>query len=307
MIALVSSPRIKVGRNPMTVSTVPGYELTRKLAEGGFAEIYEGKRTMGTDRVAIKILHPRHVGNKMEHRRLLDEGALGKRLGLHEHVVETLDVGTVENLPYVILELLPGRTLRELIRTRRQLSDREVIELSRALARAMRFMHNAGIYHRDMKPENVMLDGNGLIKVIDLGFAESHLAVKFSFFGRRLDGSPAYMAPEYIRTRKPSIGSDVYALGCTLYEAATGIPPMVGSSDKEVLSKQVNMSVKPDSIQAANPDIHPHTEKLIMRAVEKDTEKRYKSVDEFLLELSRNPLFNEPDRGIEVPANWLDR
>lgn len=289
----------------MSLSTVPGYRLLRKIAEGGCAEIYEGKETLGTNVAAIKILHPRHLKNKVEFHRLLSEGAIGKRLGRHEHVVKTLACGIYDKLPYVVLELLRGRTLRHLLRARRTLGNREIVELSKALAQALRFLHNNSIYHRDMKPENVMLDGNGMIKIIDLGFAESHRAVKFSFFCRSLDGSPAYMAPEYIRTKKPTLGSDIYALGCTLYELATGTPPMTGSSDKEVLSRQLNLSIKAKPIRESNPDISIETERLIMRAVQKDTKIRYKSMDEFLLELCRNPLFENPKRGIIVPYDWL--
>lgn len=305
MCALVNAARSPVmGRSQTAPKTVPGYELIRKLAEGGCAEIHEGREALSSRKVAIKILHPRHLANKIEYKRLLDEGAIGKRLGSHDHVVETLASGMADNLPYVILELLPGRTLRDLLRVRRVLSTREIIELSRALGHALRFLHNAGIYHRDLKPENVMLGARGPIKVIDLGFAESKLAVAFSFFGRRLDGSPAYMAPEYIRTKKPTCGTDVYALGCTLYELATGRPPMTGASDNEVMQKQLNKSLQPESVRELNPKISQETEKLIMNAVAKDPVQRYKSADEFLLELSRNELFSEPVRGVAVPEDW---
>lgn len=287
--------------------SIPGYVLTRKLAEGGCAIVYEGRETMGSGKVAIKVLHPRHLNNKAEHKRLINEGAIGERLGEHEHIVSTVSSGMAGKLPYVILEFLPGRTLRELLRARSVLSTREIVELSRALAQAMRALHNAGIFHRDMKPENVMLGGHGMIKIIDLGFAESQLSVKLSFFGRSLDGSPAYMAPEYIRTKKPSLASDVYGLGCTLYEAATGSPPMAGASDNEVMKKQLNKGLEAEPVRSVNPQISQATETLIMNAVAKDPKRRYRSVDEFLLELSRHELFNEPTRGIAVPDDWLDK
>jgi serine/threonine-protein kinase len=295
------------GRSETAPAFVPGYELKRKIAEGGCAEIYEGREALGSREVAIKILHPRHLNNKAEYKRLLNEGAIGKRLGRHEHVIETLASGMAGKLPYVVLELLPGRTLRELLRVRKRLSTREIVELSKALGHALRFLHNAGVYHRDLKPENVMLGAKAPIRVIDLGFAESRLAVTFSIFGRRLDGSPAYMAPEYIRTRKPTFATDVYALGCTLYEVATGHTPMTGASDREVMRKQLNQDLPAEPVRNLNPKISRETEKLIMNAVEKDPARRYRSADEFLLELSRNELSGEPSRGIAVPEDWPDR
>ncbi len=289
---------------PMTLNSVPGYELKRKIGEGGFSEIYLGKAGLNNREVAVKVLHPRHQGNKTEYKRLLSEGAIGKRLDNHEHLCKTLDVGTEKGIPYCVFELLQGGTLRELLRDRGNLENFEVVELARAIGLAVRFLHTAGIYHRDLKPENVMCDGNGMIKVIDLGFAESHMAAKFSFFGRNLDGSPAYMAPEYIRSKKPSLASDLYAVGCTLYELATGKTPFTGSSDKELISKQANLSLKPTPPSQINKTITPETEKLIMNSLAKDINKRFKSVDEYLLELSRNPLSDGRKRGIGVPAEW---
>src|SRR3990172_2390941 len=125
-------------------SLVPGFALNRKIAEGGCSEIYEGEELVSKRKVAIKILHPRHAGNKAEYKRLLAEGALGLSLAPHPHLVQTLKVGKAGKAgacPYVVLEFAPGRTLREILRERRHLNNAEVVNLAGALARALLFLH----------------------------------------------------------------------------------------------------------------------------------------------------------------------
>ncbi|MCZ7645036.1 MAG: serine/threonine protein kinase [Planctomycetota bacterium] len=285
-------------------SLIPGYALHNKIAEGGFAEIYDGEELVSKRKVAIKILHPRHHTNKTEFKRLIAEGGVGMRLRNHENVVRFLQVGRSGRAPYVVMEFIQGRTLREILREQKRLSNQHVVLLAQALASGIRYMHSEGVFHKDIKPENVMLSDEGTIKLIDLGFAESKSSVKWSLFGRSLEGSPAYMAPELLRTKKPSEATDLYALGCTLYEAATGITPFTGLSDNEILQKQLNMSSRPTPVTEANPDITPYTERLIMNALEKHNKDRYKSIDEFLLELRRNPLLSSTQAHVSLPAGW---
>lgn len=289
----------------MSLSQVPGYLLIKLIAEGGCAEVYEGLDQETKRRVAIKILHPRHLANKVEYKRLMSEGALGLRLRHHENIVQTLKVGRAGELPFIVLEFIQGLTLRELLQERRMLKNVEVVRLAAALGRALRFIHSSALFHKDLKPDNVMLGEKGLVKVIDFGFADTHLGAAVNLFRRVLEGSPAYLAPEMIRTKKPSLATDLYALGCTLYEAAAGRVPYLGDSDQEVLSKQLDMAFKPTPLPHLNPDISLFTHKLVANALEKDTEKRYKSVDEFLLELARNPLAGNSEKVISVPAGWV--
>ena len=295
---------LKESKTIMSATQVPGYLLSRKLAEGGCAELYEGIDQENNRKVAIKMLSPRHLGNKSEYKRLLKEGALGLRMRHHENIVQTQKVGRAGECPYIVLEFIPGLTLRELLRERQKLNNTELVRLAGALGRALRFIHGSALYHKDMKPDNIMLGEKGLIKVIDFGFSESQAGLAFSFFGRNLEGSPGYLAPELIRTKKPSAATDLYALGCTLYEAATGRLPFGGSSDAEIISKQLDLACKPQPLAQLNADLSIFTQKLIMNALEKKTEQRYKSADEFLLELARNPLTGNSDKSIAIPSGW---
>lgn len=282
---------------------IPGYTMLRLIAEGGCAEVWEALEQGSTNKVAVKILHPRNLANKAEHKRLLDEGAIGMRLRNCEHVVHMAKVGKDGKFPYIVMELVNGITLREWLRRNGPMSNVQVVTLAGALGRALRYVHNEGFFHKDLKPDNVMLDGENPIKLLDFGFAESKLGAKFGIFGRKLEGSPAYMAPELLRTKKPTAGSDMYALGCTLYEAATGKPPFTGLSDGEVIAAQMSEGSRAVPVSQVNPKMTIFTEKLIMNALVKNPEQRYKSADEFLLELARNPVISGGSKG-NIPAGW---
>lgn len=301
--AMMLEPRM-TNQSPIQI---PDCVVIRKITEGGCAEIYEGTDIDTKRKVAIKVLHQRHLQNKTEQKRMLQEAALGLKLQECPYLVETLRSGKVGERPYIVFEFIPGVTLRELVRTYKRLTNAEVVQIAGAVGRAMRFMHQAGYYHKDIKPDNIMLDGEGTIKLLDLGFAESFTSVKLSFFGRTLEGSPLYMAPELIRTKKPSPATDIYALGCALYEAATGSPPFVADTDQQVLEKQCDMSARPTPVMEINSEITPFTQKLIMSALEKSTEKRHKSADEFMLDLARNPLAQRSESRTIPAGRWVKR
>ena len=270
---------------------IPGYSISAKVAEGACAEIYSAVDLQTGKTVAIKVLHPQHIANKAEYKRLTEEGALGLRLPQHDNIVQFYKVGAVNKIPYVVLEYVEGHTLRELLPDRKRFTNIEILNLAKGIARALRFIHNVNICHKDLKPDNVMINNVGVVKLLDFGFAEN--IKSFSLFRRHLEGSVEYMAPELFHTKKCTPATDIYALGCTLYEAATGFPPFGGMSNIEVIAKQKNMKLTAPSVHDANPLITHITERTISTAIEKDPAKRFKSADEVLLELSRNPAVRD--------------
>ena len=273
---------------------IPGYTINKKLAEGACAEIYAGVDQTTGMLVAIKRLHPRHAVNKSEYKRLAEEGALGLRLrqqGQQDNIVHTYRVGTDGELPYVVLEYVDGRTLREILVERKKLSEMEVLKLAKGLARGLRFLHNAGVCHKDLKPDNIMVTLDGVVKMLDFGFAENYKA--FRLFRPSLEGSLPYMAPEMFTTKRSTPSTDIYALGCTLYECAAGFQPFGGMSDNEIVAKQTNLKLTPLAIRQGSPGISVFTERMIMMALEKEPARRFKSADEVLLDLARNPSLRE--------------
>jgi|GEM_PF-6477604 len=265
---------------------IPGYTLNAKLAEGGCAEIYAGIDQATGKLVAIKILHPRHLDNKAEYKRLVDEAALGIKMAQHDNIVQTYKGGNAGGIPFIAMEYVKGVTLRSMVK-RKIFTDPEIVKLAKGIARGLRFLHNSGVCHKDLKPDNIMIDEGGIVKLIDFGFAENVNA--FKFFGRHLEGSPGYMAPELFATKKPTVATDLYALGCTLYECATGVQPFSGMSDAETISKQTNLKLTPNGVRDQNKNISMATEKMILTAIEKEISRRFKSADEVLLDLTRNP------------------
>jgi len=271
---------------------IPGFTVNAKLAEGACAEIYAAIEQSTGRLVALKVLHPRHLSNKAEYKRLVDEGALGLKFTQHDNIVQFFKAGMVGNLPFVALEYVKGKTLREIIVSKKKLGDLDILKITKGLSRALRAIHNLGICHKDLKPDNIMISEEGNVKLLDFGFAENFKA--FKLFGRHLDGSLPYLAPEMFSTKKATPQTDIYALGCTLYECAAGFQPFGGMSDAEVAAKQQNVKLAPPPISSGNPLITQMTERMILMALQKDVAKRFKSADEILLDLARNPALREP-------------
>ncbi|HEY3321242.1 MAG TPA: serine/threonine-protein kinase [Planctomycetota bacterium] len=270
---------------------IPGVTITAKIAEGACAEIYTGMER-GTGKVlALKILHQRHRSNKTEFKRLLAEGELVMRFGQQENLVQGVRTGNADGLPYLIMEYVRGKTLREIIVERKKLSELDILRITKALGRALCALHALNYAHKDMKPDNVIVSHEGVIKLLDFGFAEKFNS--FKLFGRSLDGSLPYLAPEMFSTKRGTASTDVYALGCTLYECATGIQPFGGMSDIEIVTRQKDLGYTPPPIRQANPGISPLTEKMILKAIEKDVTKRFQTAAELLLDLKRNPAFRD--------------
>ncbi|HYF49226.1 MAG TPA: serine/threonine-protein kinase [Planctomycetota bacterium] len=270
---------------------IPGYTLNQKMTEGGCAEIYSALEQSSGKLVVVKVLHPRHLANKAEYKRLQDEGALCLKLGRHDNIAQVFHTGMAGNLPYVVMEFVRGRTLRELVNEKRLFNDIELLKLAKSMCRALRFVHEKGYVHKDIKPDNIMISQEGRLKLLDFGFAEP-IKQGFSLFGggnKSLDGSPAYMAPELFSTKKATVATDVYALGCTLYEMATGAPPFTGMSSSQVISLQRDMTASANPISKINKHISLLTERMILTMCQKDANKRFKSCEEILLDLARNP------------------
>ncbi|MFH0938902.1 MAG: serine/threonine-protein kinase [Planctomycetota bacterium] len=284
---------------------IPGYTFNAKLAEGGCADIYAALEHSTGRLVAIKILSPRNANNKTEQKRLTNEGALWLRLGQHDNIVQTYCVGTVDKMPYVVLEYIDGTTLRQLLVKGKKFIDVEVLKLAKNLCQAMQFLHNHNVVHKDIKPDNIMITNKGAVKLLDFGFAEKIKTFNL-FGGKSLEGSPNYMAPELFVTGKATVATDIYALGCTLYEITVGSPPFSGMSNNEIINLQTDVSVTISPICQVNKNISPVTEKIILTACQKNLTKRFKSVDEILLDLARNHGWRriKSEKSQKIPVNF---
>ncbi len=266
------------------------YELRRLIAHGGMGLVFEAAHRFTRRIVALKLLPDDLRAQKEARGRLLRE-AHALTAVRHPGFVEVLDAGVcAANGPYVVLEMLEGRTLDGILAARRRLSIADAVQIGRQVCDALAHAHARGVVHRDLKPSNIFVARNEIgdetVKLIDLGVAavaQEQLADR----DRKLTaahevlGTPEYMAPEQLWGRAIDARTDVYALGMTLYECLTGEVPYTGSYPDVLV--QVSNASAPPSVRDRRGDVPPALAVVIENALEKDAAARFQSV----MELSR--------------------
>ncbi len=279
-------PRAAAIREPSVGDHLDGrYELKRKIACGGGGAVFEAVHLVTRRHVAIKILHARYAGDQEQRKRMLLE-ARALTIARQPNVVEVLDAGIQDGsgLPYVVMELLEGRTLAGLLASRRRLEIGAVVHVGRQLAIALSHIHSRGLVHRDVKPSNVLIarsaTGQELLKLFDFGIARAERGNE----GERLTGcnvlmgTPEYMSPEQL------LGSDeldhrcdIYAVGVTLYECLTGSVPFEGSFG-EILLKAATSDLPPMSV--CRPEIPADLIAIVEQALARDPNARLQSAQD---------------------------
>jgi serine/threonine protein kinase/CheY-like chemotaxis protein len=259
------------------------YRLGRLIGSGGMGAVYEATRVDRAGiRVAIKVLHPRFSGRADVVARCRREAEVVAALD-HPNIVKVLDFGSSADGPtYLVMELLVGRTLASAIARESPLPQGYVVFIAFHVLAALRAAHAAGVVHRDIKPENVFIASSGsveTVKLLDFGIAKLLAPTsdgKLTETGIVL-GTPAYMAPEYARGEKPDARSDVYAVGCVIYEALTSREPFTGDNYNAILHAIQEKS--PPSIRDLRPDVSPELAAVIEVAMAKDRAARFQSAE----------------------------
>jgi tetratricopeptide (TPR) repeat protein len=259
------------------------YRLVAELGSGGMGTVYLATVDATNERVAVKVLHPHLLVRPDSVRRLLREADIGRRV-CHDNVVRTLDAVQAEDgaerLQLVVMEYVEGRTLRALLDDLARLPEELCRHVGREVARALAAIHAAGAVHRDLKPDNLIVTPEQVVKVMDLGVARLvDESLRVSQSGAFV-GSVRYAAPEQFGTDEVDGRADLYALGLTLYELATGVHPFAGDDFRSVLKKQMGETPRPAG--ELNPQLSPFFEDLLARLVEKDREKRIASAEDLL-------------------------
>ncbi|MGW5263838.1 serine/threonine-protein kinase [Microbispora sp. NPDC004025] len=254
----------------MVPSTLGGrYELEELIGQGGMGEVWRGRDLRAHRPVAVKILAPQ-VAGVASRERFAREARAAARV-VHPNVVTVLDVGEQDARPYLVMELLTGRSLAAELLDRGRYGVAEACDLMSQAAAGLDAAHRAGVVHRDVKPANLHRTASGVLKVVDFGVAQvATEAARLTMVGTVV-GTAAYLAPEQIDGRGGGAACDLYALGCVCYELLCGHPPFTGSAPELVYQHMHQAPVPPGRHR---PDIPAELERLIMALLAKDPAAR---------------------------------
>ena len=277
-------------KGELTGREVGGYRVGRLLGRGGMGTVYEAVQLSLERVVAFKVLAPELAADPGFVDRFVAEARAAGRLS-HAHIVAVFDVGQEDELRYYSMELMPGGSLEDLLRKEGRLSPQRLIPVAFDAARGLEFAEKQGLIHRDIKPDNLMLSGDGTTKIIDLGIATWHAPGG----GVEVSGSPLYIAPEHALGKPIDHRVDLYGLGISLYQLLCGEPPFQGSTPREIVLKHVHEPPQP--LRERAPEVPPDLADLVMRLISKDPDGRpagARQLQADLLELARRHGVDEP-------------
>jgi len=258
------------------------YRILRKLGTGGMANVYLAEDEVLGRRVAIKILNDRHAGDDQFVERFRREAKNAASLS-HPNIVSIYDRGEAEGTYYIAMEYLDGRSLKELIVARGPAPIHLAVDYARQILAAIRFAHRHGIVHRDIKPHNVLVDGEGRLKVTDFGIARAGVSQMTE--AGSIIGTAQYLSPEQAKGAPVDQTSDLYSVGVVLYELLTGVVPFSGDTPVEIAMKHLSSVPEPPSAKRA--DVPRDLDLVVMRALAKDQSERYQSAEEMDADLRR--------------------
>ncbi|HPF88381.1 MAG TPA: Stk1 family PASTA domain-containing Ser/Thr kinase [Candidatus Limiplasma sp.] len=274
------------------------YKLVDYLGQGGMSLVYRAIDIRTGHNVAVKILKSEYNNDSEFLERFQREAHAAGRMS-HHNIVNLLDVGTEGEFRYLVLEYISGNTLKDIIKEKGALNPNTAIQITIRILSALQHAHDNGIVHRDIKPQNVLVNTNGHIKVADFGIARITNTKTISK-GDMVIGSVHYSSPEQARGNVVEATSDIYSTGVVLYEMLTGRVPFIGDNPVTVAMQQVNAA--PPPIRELNPDIPPAIASVVMKALEKFPQKRFQSAREMADALLRAKEGIPVEKSPDVPA-----
>ncbi|HEX8759078.1 MAG TPA: Stk1 family PASTA domain-containing Ser/Thr kinase [Pseudonocardiaceae bacterium] len=264
------------------------YELGETLGYGGMSEVHRGRDVRLDRDVAVKVLRADLARDPQFQHRFRREAQNAAALN-HPAIVAVYDTGETASeygpLPYIVMEFVDGRTLRDIVKTEGPMGEQRAMETMADVCAALDFSHRNGIIHRDVKPANVMITTAGAVKVMDFGIARALADGQGVTQTAAVIGTAQYLSPEQARGEQVDARSDVYAAGCVLYELITGDPPFTGDSPVAVAYQHVREDPIPPSHQ--NPDVSAAVDAIVLKAMSKNPANRYQSAAEMRSDLIR--------------------
>lgn len=258
------------------------YEILEKIGEGGMATVYKARCNILKRYVAVKVLREEYTTDEEFIKRFNTEAQAAASL-THPNIVSIFDVGHEDNVYYIVMELVQGKTLKEIINEDGVLPWKWSINIAIQVASALETAHKNNIVHRDIKPHNIIITEDGIAKVTDFGIAKAVSNSTITAFGTTI-GSVHYFSPEHARGGYTDAKSDIYSLGVVMYEMLTGRVPFDADTPVSIALK--HMQEKPVEPIKLNPSIPLAINKIIMKAMEKEPSLRYQSATEMLKDLS---------------------
>ena len=284
------------------------YQLTRQVANGGMASVYEAVDTRLDRKVAVKIMHPHLAQDEAFVNRFIREAKAAAALS-HPNIVAVQDQGWNQNgVPavFIVMELIEGHTLREYLHERGKFEIKDAINYLTPILSALAAAHDLGIVHRDMKPENILISKEGRVKIADFGLARGELiGSTMTAESSVILGSVSYLSPEQVQRGVADSRSDVYAVGIVAFEMLTGEKPFLGDSPIQIAYMHVNQEIP--SLRTKRKDIPEDLDNLILQATNRDPDKRPRTAGDFLkaLESIQNqidPKTNQMKLALDLPV-----
>ena len=281
------------------------YEIIKSIGEGGMANVFLANDIILNRNVAVKVLRG-DLSNDDKFIRRFEREALSVSNLSHPNIVEIYDVGEEDGEHYIVMEYIEGKTLKQLLKKRESLTLTEVIDIMTQLTDGISHAHESYIIHRDIKPQNIMIEDDGRIKITDFGIAMALNATQLTQTNSVM-GSVHYLPPEQASGKSATVKSDIYAMGIMMYELLTGTVPFRGDNAVEIALK--HMKDKIPSVRKQDPSIPQSVENIILKATAKNPRNRYDSAKEMhedLLNCLNEEHANDKKISFEYPENDLD-
>jgi len=270
----------------MVGKTFGKYIIQNIIKSGGMARIYKASNIITKDIVAIKILRQSGTSRRAI-KGFLQETKMLKKLN-HPNIIRVMDFGKKDGMPYMVMEYINGEDLKKLLLYKKT-KKLQRYDLILQIGRGLDYLHENNIIHHDIKPENILVSKNNEVKIIDFGMARYNRLRIFTR-NRFIDGTPTYMSPEQIRKRHTDKRTDIYSYGITIYEMLTGKIPYQANDKNTIMRAHIDIHIQPRLLSYYDSNIPKNIENCVMKAIEKNPNKRHRTVSEMVLDFSRNKI-----------------
>jgi serine/threonine protein kinase/predicted negative regulator of RcsB-dependent stress response len=296
-ISYTKTLQISIKELPVGSTFAGRYQVLEELGKGGMGKVYKVEDNEIKENVALKLLNPEVASDEKTIERFRNELKFARKI-THKNVCRMYHLSKEEDSYYITMEYVSGEDLKSLIKRIGQFTPGKAVAIAKQVGEGLSEAHGLGVVHRDLKPQNIMIDKEGNVRIMDFGIARSVEARGVTQAGT-IVGTPDYMSPEQVEGKEADQRSDIYSIGVILYEMMTGKVPFEGDTALSVALK--HKTETPPDPRSINPQLPSDLSRMLLRCMEKDRERRYQTVDELLSDLSN------VEKGIPTAERVLPR